>query len=447
MYNLSSKFNTFYANKVVLSRDEYNELREKKDLNIERLRKGLVDYNAENNTSYKVSDIVEQGSVAMSTVTQNDKSDYDIDVAVIFDSTNIDGKGSIAIKNIVVNALKKKCTQLKKEPEALINCVRVEYASGYHVDFAIYKRTLQSDGSYIYEHAGSTWQERDPKAINKWFADCITEHGDTIRKLVRLSKMFCKSRSHWMMPGGLLQSVLCEENFQDSDRLDEAFYYTMHEIKNRLSISIETYNPVDSSKSLLLKDKDKTKMTNWKNRLESELEKLDVLFENDCTESKAMQAWQGFFSHDFWATSIESNPAQNFVAHSARGANEQFINEMFPVKIQYSLSIDCDVSADGFRPQSLFNIIKLYRYLSRNKKLRFYISNTDAPLHQCDIYWKVRNVGAEAERRNCVRGEIKKTNLREQKESSDFNGPHFVECYLVQNGFCVAKAKIDVPIE
>jgi hypothetical protein len=33
------------------------------------------------------------------------------------------------------------------------------------------------------------------------------------------------------------------------------------------------------------------------------------------------------------------------------------------------------------------------------------------------------------------------------QEHTSFYGPHYVECYLIKNGVCVAKDRIDVPIE
>lgn len=56
MYDLSSKFNTFYKRQVVLSQANQNELHEKKDLNIQRLKDGLKEYNEENGTSYSVEE-------------------------------------------------------------------------------------------------------------------------------------------------------------------------------------------------------------------------------------------------------------------------------------------------------------------------------------------------------------------------------------------------------
>ena len=78
MYDVSSKFNTFYSSHVVLPQENRDELHRKKDLNIQRLKDGLAEYNTENGTSYNIVETCVQGSVAMSTVVQNEDKDYDI---------------------------------------------------------------------------------------------------------------------------------------------------------------------------------------------------------------------------------------------------------------------------------------------------------------------------------------------------------------------------------
>lgn len=78
--------------------------------------------------------------------------------------------------------------------------------------------------------------------------------------------MFCKSRESWKnMPSGLIQTVICEENFNESySRLDERFYYTMKNIVNRLNSYLEVYAPVDNGRSLVNRDVDYQRMKNWK---------------------------------------------------------------------------------------------------------------------------------------------------------------------------------------
>ena len=98
--------------------------------------------------------------------------------------------------------------------------------------------------------------------------------------------MFCKSRKSWKnMPSGLLQTVLCDEKLQQSyERTDELFYYTMQEIVNRLETSTSVIAPVDDGRDLTPRNIDHQRMTNWKNRLKSKLEDLEVLFSEDCTK-------------------------------------------------------------------------------------------------------------------------------------------------------------------
>ena len=215
----------------------------------------------------------------MHTIVQNDEGDYDIDVGIVFESSNLNGLGSLASRNMVAGALKRKTKQFAEEPEVKTSCVRLKYTStGYHVDFAIFKREKDTvdDKKYTYEHAGAEWSARDVKALEEWFNAQIKEKGDILRKVIRLSKMFCKSRDTWKnMPSGLLQTVLCDENLcTDYSRIDEVFYYTMQAIVNRISDSTEVVAPVDDGRTLVVRDIDRQRMNNWKSRLASKLKEL-----------------------------------------------------------------------------------------------------------------------------------------------------------------------------
>ena len=115
MFDLSKEFNKFYTDHTILPQTIQTDLRDKKKLNIDRLKSGLNELNDENKTSYSVSDTKEQGSIAMSTVVQNDSKDYDIDVAIIFEEENIGtGTGTTTMKHAVANALKKNVQISKK---------------------------------------------------------------------------------------------------------------------------------------------------------------------------------------------------------------------------------------------------------------------------------------------------------------------------------------------
>lgn len=167
--------------------------------------------------------------------------------------------------------------QFTEEAEVKTNCVRIKYSSGYHVDFAVYRRFKEyGSNDYTYEHAGNEWSKRDPKAITVWSQNEVKSKGTELCKVVRLSKMFCKSRNGWAnMPGGLVQSVVCNEVFfEDYNRIDEIFYHTMKAVRDRLDTSTEVYNSTDSEISLLSAQNHFDKMDNWLSGLSDKLDKL-----------------------------------------------------------------------------------------------------------------------------------------------------------------------------
>ena len=59
-----------------------------------------------------------------------------------------------------------------------------------------------------------------------------------------------------------------------------------------------------------------------------------------------------------------------------------------------------------------------------------------------EVYWKVRNTGAEAAKVGQLRGEITRDAGSESKrESTAYRGSHYVECFVVKNGVCFASDK------
>ncbi len=165
----------------------------------------------------------------------------------------------------------------------------------------------------------------------------------------------------------------------------------------------------------------------------------DITTDSDGVNDKL----KSLFGNDFPDSSIQQK-ARNYVFEYDN--TEEFIEDKFPIDIRYPLEIDCNVTQDGWRSQLLSFILRNRLTLRKNKKLDFYISSKIEVPFPYYIYWKVRNIGTIAERKNIIRGQINRTDDDHQKESTSFEGPHFVECYIVKNNVCVAKARIDVPI-
>lgn len=177
---------------------------------------------------------------------------------------------------------------------------------------------------------------------------------------------------------------------------------------------------------------------------------------------KAKSAFEKIYTYDgteqdvnvklqeIFGTIFPTNEVINESVYEVAQRTEQFIDKLFPVDIQYNLQIDCEVTQNGFREHKLRYMLINKIFLLREKSLNFAIENHDIPsdiYSQCDIYWKVKNVGSEAIRLKQIRGQIEKTNSEVKNERTSFRGAHYVECYIVYNGVCIARDRIDVPIQ
>lgn len=225
----------------------------------------------------------------------------------------------------------------------------------------------------------------------------------------------------------------------------------MDDIVKRLERYLNVEAPVDNGRSLTSRKEDFTRMENWKNRLKSNLSELDILFEEECSYHEAVSAWFKFFNHSYWEKLVENKMVENFEKSMVVKFDdtEEFIDDLFPVYEQYDVEIDCNVFGNGFSTMPI--AVYLERYAPSFQKFIPYkfsvtckIKYTNCPSYD-KILWKVLNVGEEAQRRNNIRGQIRNRG-KTIKETSNFMGSHYIECYLIKNGICVGIGHVDVPI-
>lgn len=154
--------------------------------------------------------------------------------------------------------------------------------------------------------------------------------------------------------------------------------------------------------------------------------------------------WRDIFGNNF----PKAESIQECLFTKSAECHEEFIEDIYPINISGILKIDCEVKSNGFRERLLSEILRNAQKISRVRTLDFYIEQTNIK-EPYTIKWKVRNVGDEAERRNCIRGQIVNSNTRDGRcrhETSNFKGPHYVECYIIKDGYVVARDRIEVPI-
>lgn len=438
MYDASADLRRFYDTHVRLGASLRNDLAGYRDLNLERLTSGLAALSEKRGTTYPTyAECRNQGSYAMHTLNQCAHTDYDIDVAVIFDQASLPDDAKAA-RELVRDALLEKCSNFTKEPEARANAVTVWYADGYHVDFAVYRKTVDWFGNTTIEHAGADgWATREPTAYTDWFSERVTSRSpptlwDTVsgtqvhvdngqlRRIVRLAKAFARSRSGWALPGGVVITTLVTEVFErDCARDDIAFVKTFRALHNRLLMALEVDGPIPPGASLVGTDKRKKEMERLRDCLETTLDSLDVLSEFACTDRQARTAWNAVFNHSFWTEEISESKRAEAMSNG--------------------LAIECWLAKKEEGP-----VYASHRSnsspLPKRVALRFSVNpvGVQAPY---EVRWAVRNEGDEATAAKQLTWDKTLAPGAHVWTSTAYKGTHYMDCEVVKNGLVVQSGR------
>ena len=324
MYDSHDLITSFHDNHVFMNADQLDQLRGHRNANRSRVKVGL-----EKNDDPAPVRFVRQGSYAMRTIVQHPDNDYDIDDGIAFKKEDLVGsqgadKTPLDARKMVLDALGED-ERFSRKPEIKPNCVRIHYAAGYHIDMPVYRVRKDENGESYLELAGSEWIVSDPEGVTKWFDDAAsdrspdTRKGGQLRRVVRLLKAFSRTVADTKPPSGLIISVLAIDKYCYSayeNRDDVSLYETMRLIYDRLIGDPDVYHPITGE--CLTEGNVAARMTAFKNRLESALKELQILFDDDCDEVKARRAWKKVFKHDFFD---EERKSENYTASVGGGAS------------------------------------------------------------------------------------------------------------------------------
>ncbi len=312
MYDCSKDVLGHHDDEVTLPQGERNNMRSRRDANRGRLRKGL-----KNAGRPAPLEFVSQGSYAMKTMVQHPESDYDIDDGVYFDKGVLVGDrgaemSALQARQMVRNALDD--GSFARPPEVRKNCVRVYYQAGYHVDAPVYRRvvtrTAWGTETFHYELASTDWKRSDAREVTGWFdaqnnsQSPDTGNGRQLRRVTRQVKKFARSRPSWsgqILSGFGMTKLVTECFWGNAGREDEALYYTMRNIRDRLNRSLVVVHPVTPNEAIT-KGVDDPHVRFLRDRLTEAINTLEPLHEYGCTRAKALSCWDRVFATDYFSS-------------------------------------------------------------------------------------------------------------------------------------------------
>jgi hypothetical protein len=441
-------FSQFLSGTVNLNQTRLDQLDSRVDSITEALKTAT-------NLDGRVLDTVPQGSWAHRTIIKPASGlEFDADFLVQLDE-DLDWNGEPRkYSNAVWAALNGHSTYGSMSTRKN-RCTRVSYANDCHIDVVPY--VIQSTGrQVIINRETNEFEDTNPVGFTEWIQEKDDLTNGHLRKVIRLLKYLRDYRSAFSLKSILLTTLV--GNVVDAWRTYDADHYKdvpttllhlVQDLDNWLQANaVKPYivDPSCSSTSFDHRWAD-TEYLRFRDRIHDLRPKVERAY-NAGDVASSVIAWQDVFGTSFRtsvAARAEAASANTAVLQASptadRAPQERFIEEMFPTADTHWVRIECDVTEKVPRNRAARRALR-----SRNgrvpkwRNLMFRLVDTNVP-EPFAVYWKVRNRGAEARAKGALRGQIyADQGRRRRSESTAYVGHHYVECYIVKGGVCIARA-------
>ncbi|MEU9705289.1 cyclic GMP-AMP synthase DncV-like nucleotidyltransferase [Streptomyces sp. NPDC047981] len=332
-------------------------------------------------------------------------------------------------------------------------CCRIVYAGDCHVDVVPY--IVLGDGSEsIVNYAENEFEETNPQGFTDWMKEKDDLANGNLRRVIRLLKYVRDYKQTFSVPSVILTTMLGErvQAWDTDSRYSDtptALKTLLTDLSNWLDLHpLMPPLPDPSCPQTTFNHRwDQAQYENFRNKVKIYCDWVAEAYDA-ADKAVSLSAWQRVFGTSFQKPAVveKSLSASSRLRpeREARAPQEQYIEELgFTWKGGYGLLINARVlPRNGFRDGPLRRL----RNVRTAQDLEFSIT-TDVP-EPFDLYWKVRNRGSEAAVHGQLRGNIirDENRTRKRREPTRWRGCHYVEAYIVKNGFVLATDHHDVPI-
>ncbi|MGB2758113.1 MAG: hypothetical protein WBD02_10695 [Acidimicrobiia bacterium] len=392
-------------------------------------------------------DVIPQGSYARRTIIRPlPGKDYDADVLVPMDE--VEGWEPGDYVPSLHQALAESARYAGKSTMKK-RCVRVQYADSFHVDLVPFVE--RASGRFITHRTENRWISQDPTALTEWFEGQNRAANYHLIKAVRLVK-YLREHSSAEIPSVVLTALLASRVNPYGDPSYNSYASTLNTLLSALDAYLTplAVPPVVDDRSGYgenLADRwSQTDFDAFKSRLRTWASKAQTAYEAPYAESN--EKWRALFGTNFGTATKqvmkEAGSRGESGTRTGLAPNEQTLADLDIVERldpRYHVKMVGRMASRKmirFRPlPSAGDLVPIGR------SLKFKIEDCNLP--GATYYWKVRNFGAEAQRRRMERGEIKDRGVQ-ITETADFAGPHWVQVWAVKDGVALATSRQEVTI-
>jgi len=444
---LTKHFDAFLINQVNLSDGRIDQL----DSRVESVTNFLQTGDDELAANYL--DVIPQGSYAHRTIINPVTTSDEFDADVLLELKEIDGWNA----EDYVHAVYTKFRESSKYRDMVSRhdrCVKVDYANEFHIDVVPYVE--RHDEHFITNRVENEFELTNPEGFNDWLNERNKLASGRLVKVIRLVKYLRDYKSTFSVKSVIL-TILLGGRVNDAAVFGATDEYTdvPTALKNIVG-ALDDYlranptmpsidDPSEPTENFNHRLKD-DEYVNFRNKINLYRTWIDDAYhETDAEESKVK--WRKLFGDKFgtYALDVKKSTEAHVGVAGVRDTNEQ-IEDKFSVRIDPRLRLRLSARVakrKGFRN---YELSSMGNVVYRSSKIRFRVTHNIPG--QFDLYWKVRNTGAEAIAANSIRGQIERDNgAQTREEPTAYRGRHFVEVYAVVDGVCIAIDRQDVIIK
>lgn len=278
MADINNLFSGF-SDRISLSKTKSDNLKRGRDALREKIIKWF------NDNGKQAPSFCWQGSFAMkTTVNPIGDAEYDLDDGIYLDGYSSEDMSEWPATSTVHSWIKSAVTgHTQEDPVDKDTCVRVVYASGYHIDYPVY--ILKDDSAYL-AHKTKGWVLSDPKAFKEWFIQNVKDEGEQLRSLVKYLKAWKDFKSISLK--GIEITILATDNFNIYEGRDEkSLRDTVYSIISSLEADFSCAKPVAPGEDLFEGATDTKKediigaLSDLKDKLDLAIEEKDPKIASD----------------------------------------------------------------------------------------------------------------------------------------------------------------------
>jgi hypothetical protein len=333
-------------------------------------------------------------------------------------------------------------------------CVTIQYANDFHIDVVPF---LERHGEkFVTNRHANTFELTDPEKYTEWLDERnrITKHNFV--KVIRLLKYIRDFKQTFAIKSILLNTLLGAQ-VNDAALLEDENCYsdiptTLYTVMKKLKEYVQNnvYMPTIADPGETGENfGDRWHQEGWagfRTKMIYYTDKITEAYE-ETDKEKSLSKWQEIFGECFKKPEVKAELSSN---ESSRAAisyinTEQQISDLgFPLRINPIYKVRISGRVNKKTGHRHYELSTQGNKVGRNRQITFTLKNFNIP-PPFAIYWKTLNRGEYAIESNCVRGQISEGGINHQEPTS-FKGNHFVECYIIKDGICVAKDRQSVII-